>query len=481
MNNTYDVIIIGAGFAGLTAGALLAKSGQKVLVLDQHYVVGGCVSMFRRKQFNFDAAVHLIGGCGPGGPILSLYQQLGLDGQIEFIEVDPMYHLRIGETEYEIPANLDSFAQRMGEWFPEDRDAVNEVIEEIKIISQALFTGNLEQVGPRVQELSMQSFGDYLEGRFQNPRTSLVLSSLHPYAGVNIRKLSTLFMFSMLASYHDGAYYPRGGSQKMSQLLSEYICQNGGQVLLRRKVEQIIYDGNRVRGVIDQKGNRYEANTIISNADLLTTMTKLLDERALPDEYRQGLRKLKPSHSAVILYAAIKNTELPHELFLFPNHQQDDDSKYLYDPSNAESDPFILVCCPSAVDSSLAPEGYSVLSGMVIADYQTIEDYRKAHGKEALENQLIQLIDSKIPNFKEKLVHYELATPSTIERFTRNQKGAIYGWMKSYDQPWIEAIGPTTPINGLYLASHWLPNIHGVIGACLAGQMVAGIISQANK
>ncbi len=480
MKNTYDTIIIGAGFAGLTAGALLAQAGQRVLVLEQHSVVGGCVSMFKRGKFNFDAAVHLIGGCGPGGPISSLYQQLGLGEQMEFIEIDPMYHLRIGESQYEIPANLDLFAQRMGEWFPEDREAVYEVIQEIKTIGQALLVGDLEQVGPRVQQLSMQSFGEYLAGRFQNPHTSLVLSSLHPYAGVPIKQLSTLFMFSMMASYHHGAYYPRGGSQKMSQLLSQYICQNAGNVRLRKKVERIIYDGNRVKGVIDQHGNRYEGQTIIANADLMTTMTKLLDEKVLPDEYRQGLRRLKPSHSAVILYAAIKNTELPHELFLFPNHPLDDDKKYLYDPSDVDSDPFMLICCPSAVDSSLAPEGHSVLSCMVIADYQTIEEDRKAHGKEAIAEKILQLIDTKIPNFKKQLVHYELATPSTIERYTKNQKGAIYGWMKSYDQPWIDAMGPVTPINGLYLASHWLPNIHGVIGACIAGQMVAQIIRQEN-
>ena len=49
----YDVIIIGAGVAGLTSAALLTKAGLKVCVLERHYLIGGYIQGFQRKDFNF--------------------------------------------------------------------------------------------------------------------------------------------------------------------------------------------------------------------------------------------------------------------------------------------------------------------------------------------------------------------------------------------------------------------------------------------
>lgn len=486
--DNYDAIIIGSGFGGLIAGALLAHSGAKVLVLEQHYEVGGCVSMFRRGKYQFDVAVHLLGGCEPGGLIHSLYERLGLADQLEFLEVNPMYHLYLGEHHYEIPANLDHLADKMGNWFPQDHAAIKKVIEEIKTIGGAILRGDFQsnpQVGLRLMELSTLSFDDYLKDRFHHPHTSLVLSSLHPYAGVNVKQLSTVFMMSMLMSYHGGAYYPRGGSQKMSHLLRDYISAHHGQVLTRKKVEKILYDGTSVQGVVDQKGNEYYAPVVISNADLQTTMTELLGEEFLPDTYQADLQRLTPSHSAVILYAVVKNEgfakPFPHEMFLFPDHELDNDQKYLYHPLDEKTDPSLLICCPSAVDPSLAPEGHSILSCLAICDQDEVERVRAEKGKEAISEHFLQLIEAKIPGFRERIVLSEFATPATVERYTGNQKGAIYGWLKSKDQPWLSEMGPVTPIPGLYAAGHWTPNVHGVYGACLSGLILAEELQKAMK
>jgi prolycopene isomerase len=470
----YDAIIIGSGMGGLTTGALLTQAGKKVLVLEQHYEIGGCASMFRRRQFRYDVAIRLISGCEPGGELYNLYHKLGLMNQIEFIEVNPMYSLRLDNTEYDIPANLDELNQKMIEWFPEDSKAITETIAEIKQIGQALMNESFQKdpkLLQRVIALNNMSFADYLGNRFRHPHAALLLSSLHFYAGVNLQQLPTLFMMNVMMSYHNGAFYPKGGSQKLTHVLRDYIQSHNGNVLVKRKVEKILYNGSHVQGVIDQKGNEYFAPIVISNADLTLTMKDLLGEEHLPPLYRESLTKLEPSHSAVILYAALKKEgivkTLPHELFISPAYESLlDDEHYLYQPENLDSDPFISVSCPSSVENSLAPEDHVVIAVTALTTTKHVQGI----DKKTLEQKFLQLIDKKLPSLTKQIVGYELATPSTIKKFTLSRQGAIFGWGKSMDQQWIAKMGPNTPIKGLYLTGQWTPQIHGVYGTSRSGR-----------
>jgi prolycopene isomerase len=475
----YDVVIIGSGIAGLAAGSLLTNEGKKVVVLEQHYEVGGCASMFRRRNFHYDVAVHLISGCEPGGEIYNLLEKLNILDSIAFTEVNPMYHLKLGETTYEVPSNLDELNKRMGNWFPEDKQKIDETIQEIKLIGEAFMKETFQndaKIFKRVVDLKDVSFGEYVANRFTNPRTAMVLSALNVYAGVNLKKLPTIFMMTVLMCYHNGAFYPKGGSQKLSHVLRDYIRSQGNDVLIKRRVEKILYDGSKVQGVVDHKGNEYLAPIVISNGDFLKTMRDLVGEKHLPPLYKQSMKKMILSNSAIILYAALKNegitSSLPHELIINPLSDLMGDEHYLYRPTDPMTDPCMSICCPSAIDSSLAPEGYSVISATVYCDPNDVKDL----DKKFIEERFLAFLEEKVPGLREQIVSYELATPSTIERFTMSTQGAAYGWEKSIDQPWMGRMGPNTPIHGLYLTGQWTPHIHGVYGACLSGRRTTEVI-----
>jgi prolycopene isomerase len=482
----YDAVIIGAGYGGLTSAALLTQSGAKVVVLEQHYEVGGYVSMFQRGKFHFDVAVHLVSGCEPGGEIHSLYEKLGLLDKIDFIQVSPMYELYLGDTLYNIPSNLDDMAHKLSEWFPDDREAIYQTIDEIKVIGKAglafIAGKDIDDpiVGQRLMEIAALPFGEYLANRFAHPHVRLILSSLHPYAGSNIDEVSSIFMMCMMVTYHPGAFYPRGGSQKLSNLLRDYIVDHGGQVLIKRRVEKITYEDSQITGVVDHKGNEYKAPIVISNADMEKTVNQLLGREAFPKLYSENIGKLKPSPSAVILYAGICDEELEHKLshetFYFPENEMTSEEQYLYNPLDSHSNPCILVCTPSAVDSSLAPKGHSVATFMALCDREVIEQIKREKGKPFLIEHFLTLIEKRIPNLRKSLVVHELATPSTIEHYTLNKNGAVYGWARNFNQAWEQEMGPKSPVEGLYLAGHWNPNAHGVYGACLSGRRVAEII-----
>lgn len=485
-NKRYDMIIIGSGLAGLTSAALLTQAGYRVLVLEQHYIVGGCAHTFKRHNYIFDTAIHLIGGAEPGGEVYNLYERLGLLGKIKFRKIDPMITLRIEDKSYPIPSQLNKLSSQMEAWFPEEAVAIREVIDEIKYIGGLKGSYNLKEL-KRILQFEKMTYQEYLEKFFQHPHIMMILSSLVLFAGVPINQLSTFKMMNIMASYDGGAYYPKGNSQQLSNILKEYILFHGGEIKLNRRVEKIIFDETEIKGVIDQRGNSYLTTTVISNADMKSTLTKMIDSSLIPKSYMKRIEKLEISLSAVVLYGVIKNEVFPediyaHETVFFTQDNIINEDQLCFDPFNPKNDPVISICCPSLTEDSLAPEGYSIINMMSLCDPSYIEKIRDEKGKEFIFEQFIKVIEKKLPGIRENLEFYEFATPRTISRYTFNEQGAIYGWRKSVNKFGINEIGGSTPINGLYVAGHWTQGVHGVYGVIRSGRLaVQQVIEDALK
>ncbi|MFE3575523.1 phytoene desaturase family protein [Lysinibacillus sp. NPDC059133] len=476
-DNQYDIIVIGSGLAGLTSAALLTQSGYKVLVLEQHYFVGGLAHTFKRSNYIFDSAIHVIGGGEEGGEIYNLYNKLGLLDQIKFTRIDPMITVKIEDELFSIPGELDKFKSLLQTLFPVEQASIRNVIDEIKYIGSLKGNYNTD-VLKRIIELEKTSFKEYLDEHFTHPHIKLLLSSLVLFAGVSIDELSTFKMINIMASYNGGAFYPKGNSQQLSNVLKKYILESGCKVIVNRKVEKILFNGSDVEGVVDHRGNHYKAKTIISNADIKNTFTQMMDEKLLPQSFKKQLRNLKNSYSAVVLYGVIKNkdwnqTDFSHETVYISEKNIENSRDFCFDPLNNDNVPVISFCCPSVSETSLAPKGYSIINVMSLCDSHYLEKIRDEKGKEFIVDKYLNMLEKKIPGIKERLHFYEFATPRTIHRFTLNDGGSIYGWMKNTIRIGTDMFGPETPIKGLYLTGHWSQSAHGVYGVMRSGRLTA--------
>ena len=127
----YDVIIIGAGLGGLTAGAKLAREGMKVLLLEQHSQPGGCATTFRRGVFTLEVGLHEMDG--PGGRDMKnrIFSELDVTGNVEFIHVPEFYRFIRGDLAVTIPHDPQLAATRLTEMFPEEKEGIAKYFDQL--------------------------------------------------------------------------------------------------------------------------------------------------------------------------------------------------------------------------------------------------------------------------------------------------------------------------------------------------------------
>ena len=298
-------------------------------------------------------------------------------------------------------------------------------------------------------------------------------------------RLSFLFTAVMISkSLMGGVFYPKGGMGKISEAMANAFLRSGGEIHLQTEVDQILIKDGRVEGVLTKDGEIFQAPLVISNINpnLLVKM--------LPLEFRKSFAKkwssLEYSLSCFILYIAtdldLKGMGLPYFTYLrFLSDLEEEDR--ILQRGEVPKNPTTMVSIPTLLDPSLAPTGQHLLKVLVIVPYHYQErwgggdsvKYRQI--KEEFSQKILQQLEGKlIPGLRNHLLFYEAATPLTLERYTGNEMGAMYGLASTPQQVGNLRPPHQTSIPGLYQVGHYTRPSHGIVGASLSGFIAARII-----
>ncbi|MDP6978523.1 MAG: NAD(P)/FAD-dependent oxidoreductase [Myxococcota bacterium] len=294
---SYDAIIIGAGFGGSSCAGLLAKRGLKVLLLEKNAVAGGKALSLSKSGFTYTAWVVI------GAPVQDNLYQVVLDD----LGVADLATLIV-------PGQQGSIYRTPGDKFVRMPDAPSEQldptiifdwleIEEEKRASALQFMAEMTLMPPeKVAELSGTNFDSWLtaanlptplyaflvslccDGMFMVPVDSLD-------AAEAISSLQAMFL-------RGGGVFCKGGFGRIAEAYCEGVRRHSGEVLMSTRVDEIIVEDGRVVGVATDKG-RFEAPIVISNAGLQPTVLKLVGEQHFDEIYANYVRDLVPSYSLI--------------------------------------------------------------------------------------------------------------------------------------------------------------------------------------
>lgn len=130
-----NIVVIGAGLGGLTTAALLANDGYKVTLLEQHNIVGGCATFFKRKGgFICEVGLHEMDGVH-SKTIKEIFEPLEVYKNIEFIKANEFFKVYTKNSEFIMPDSRIEAKRALGEKFPNEKTAISKYFKLLDDIS----------------------------------------------------------------------------------------------------------------------------------------------------------------------------------------------------------------------------------------------------------------------------------------------------------------------------------------------------------
>jgi all-trans-retinol 13,14-reductase len=467
----YDIIIIGGGLGGLTAGAKLAKEGRKVLLIEQHNVPGGCATTFKRGDYTLEVGLHEMDGPSPRDMKTRIFNDLDVFNNVEFIKVPEFFRFINGRQNVTMPHDANAAAESLSKLFPDETAGIKAYFDQILIAKKK----SAENDKPDI------SIGEFLDSIIKNEDLKLIMLGNLGYFHDDPYTLSLVYYSIAEGSYFTGgASFIKGGSQKLSDHLAGFIKNHGGEVLLSHTVTGIMMDGNKVSGVLYKKKSSPElykafAQEIIAN-NAIPNVAELLPEETgnlLKDEFRS----LNNGASLLTVYFGFRKDlrELGHHhysTFIYDGsvRSQKDILRNNHEDFTKRSFTFIDY---GQIDSALAPAGKSVGAVCCIdylSDWEGLGKDEYESRKESAASAFINRLEKIIPGFKSAIEYCEVGTPATVKRYTLNPGGAVYGFAQN---PGRKVIDSFKPVDNLHFASAWGKTGGGFSGAIFGGYLCA--------
>ena len=521
---SHEIIIVGAGMAGLTAAAYLSRAGHDVLLIEKNESCGGLLSSIQKDDFVFDTGPRSIENSGAVRPLLN---DLGISLELLKSPVsigieNEVLHYSSSESIYEYKSLLEKLYPNNKEEIAQIFLVIEKVLKDAVILNEIdnpIFRNMKKDLGYLLKVL-LPYLGKFLLAirrinRRQDPVVDTLKKMTSNQSLIDIisqhffKKTPTFFALGYFHTYLD-YFYPKGGTGKIPEAVTQKIIEWGGAILYNTEVHEIIPSERKLTDIDE---NTFSYENLIWCADL-KSLYRFLEFRDLEEKVSRKIsiqkEKLLSNRGGDSVFSLFLGVNEPLEKF-----QSISNGHFFYTPSkkglgeetwsklrkiidNFDSTPkeAILhwldqycqfntyeISIPGLRDPTLAPKGKTGLIVSILFEYDLMKKVQEGGWYEEfkleVENRIIEVLSKSIyPKLKDKILFRFSLTPVSISNRVGSSEGAITGWTFENPIPVVQTIlkmtkSVKTPIPNILQAGQWAYSPSGVPIAILTGLAAA--------
>ncbi len=471
----YDAVIIGSGIGGLYAACVLAKEGQKVLVLERHAVPGGLLQCFRRGGELFPTGVHFIGGLEKGQMLWRYLKYAGVLDHVSFTRFDKdcFDEYSFPGFSAEIPQGYAAFEEKLSASFPKERAAIKRFIADMRATCGRFALYNLKPPAEAHREADDQrTLREYLDSITADERLKAVLSANNTLYGVPPAECPCFLHFLVLDSFVQSAWKVNGGSGELTNAFIKALKARGGEIRTSAEVTGISAENGRVSGVALAGGEFIEAPRVVFTGHP-KRLFGLIPPGIMRPAYKERLLSLEETMSlfgVCLVFKGRKSVLDSRNIYLYAG----EDVAAFYGQRLTESGSKVeMVFCSGSCDPGSPNGSATLLTPMAFSEMDRWkdtklgsrpEDYRRM--KEAVTGKVMDFIKARQPEAIEGGEVVGTFSPLSLRDYVAACDGSTYGVKKSVAQLRAGRILPRTRLGGLFLAGQNI-EMSGIVGTVI--------------
>lgn len=453
--NRYDAIVIGTGMGGSACGALLAKHGFKVLILEKNPRIGGSCSYYEKDGFKIDMGTHMFIR-GNKGPFGTCTRRLGMGTPLEFIRTRNIAWLRGFNVDARVPSNVFLMPIFIGRVLVQSGFPLRLIPNVMR-----MFYDILKMPPEKIEEWDGRTIEEFMAQYTEEPFVHALIGFLlglyfilppwQASAGESIWNFQRFVYDSSLG-------YPKGGAVAIPATFLKGAEMHGAKVMTNAGVTKIMVEDGKVAGVVVKDKDKFYAPVVVSTTSLRDTVFKLAGSQYFPKSYVNRVEKIKSSFIAVQAKIGLKKkvTDVGCVCGSYPRKRSQKDisleemKKIFKNLEEGKLLSYTPIYCPipSNFDPDLAPPGRQLLTACAVAPTTDIE--LQDDPKAWIDDMLTALYDL-VPGAKENAIFVDTFSVEAIANWIGKTSGAAVTTGQTPDQVGVNRPGHRTPVSGLYI------------------------------